>query len=122
MIEIRNFFHLRASQRRRRNRIKCLRRADGQFVKDENEMASLALDFYKDLYRSKGTEDMDRVLDTVPMKIMEVMNELLVAPFSKEEIKTMLFQMFPMKAPGPDGFLEHFSSGTGICVAMRFVR
>jgi len=36
------------------------------------------------------------------------MNEGLLAPFEKEEVKIALFQMFPTKAPGPDGMPAHF--------------
>ena len=41
-------------------------------------------------------------------KVSAEMNDLLVAPYMKEEVKTALFQMFPTKAPGPDGFPAHF--------------
>jgi hypothetical protein len=53
-----HFFHLRASQRRKRNLITKLRRPDGQVTESEGEMVELTLGFYKDLYRSKDTEDM----------------------------------------------------------------
>ena len=36
------------------------------------------------------------------------MNENLMAPFEHEEIKRALFQMFPTKAPGPNGLPAHF--------------
>jgi hypothetical protein len=36
------------------------------------------------------------------------MNSTLESPLSKEEIKVALFQMFPIKASGPDGYLAHF--------------
>lgn len=36
------------------------------------------------------------------------MNEELCRPFSSEEISDALFQMGPLKASGPDGFLAHF--------------
>ena len=36
------------------------------------------------------------------------MNFNLCAPYTKEEVKIALFQMFPTKAPGPDGFPAHF--------------
>jgi hypothetical protein len=36
------------------------------------------------------------------------MNANLVAHFEEKEVKTTFFQMFPTKAPGPDGFPAHF--------------
>ena len=44
----------------------------------------------------------------VPVKVMAGMNDILCAPYMNEEVKVALFQMFPTKAPGPDGFPAHF--------------
>ena len=57
---------------------------------------------------------MEAVLNCVPTKVTAEMNELLVAPYKEEEVKTALFQMFPTKAPGPDGFPAHFFSIIGL--------
>jgi hypothetical protein len=102
------FFHLRASNRRRRNKITWLKNQSGQFTEDEGELKQLVSEFYENLYLSEGTLDMGRVLSTVPVQVTVDMNEELLKPYNEQEVKEALFQMFPTKAPGPDGFPAHF--------------
>ena len=102
------FFHLRASRRRRKNQIKALQRPNGELTENVSEMENLTNTFYRDLYTSEGVHDMEQVLETVPTKVTAAMNESLNAPYSQEEVKVVLFQMYPTKAPGPDGFSAHF--------------
>jgi hypothetical protein len=74
----------------------------------------MATDFYKALYQSEGTTNMECVLGTVPPKVIAEMNEVLVVPFEKDEVKKALFHMFSTKALGPDGMPAHFSNAIGI--------
>lgn len=64
--------------------------------------------FYSTLYTIEGVQGMDEVLGHVPSKVMSDMNAGLNAPYTQEEVKITLFQMFPTKSPGPDGFPTHF--------------
>lgn len=102
------FFHLRASQRRKNNKINKLRRVDGQLTEDSQEMGSLIYSFYMNLYTSEGTENMESVLNTVPAKVTPDMNDQLIAPFREQEVKEAIFQMFPTKALGLDGLPAYF--------------
>ena len=52
------FFHLRASQRRRRNRISKLKKPDGTVTVNEEEMGAMVTDFFLTLYTTEGTTDM----------------------------------------------------------------
>jgi hypothetical protein len=94
--------------RKRKNRIKQLVKEDGQITVDTVEMQVLATEFYRKLYTAEGTSNMEDVLETVPYKVSAEMNAMLLAPYTSLEIKKALFQMFPTKAPGPDGFPAHF--------------
>lgn len=102
------FFHLRASRRRRKNQIKSLQKPDGQLTENTTEMENMTTTFYQQLYTSEGVHDMEQVLDTVPTKVTPAMNEILNSPYSQQEVKTALFQMYPIKSPGPDGYPAHF--------------
>jgi hypothetical protein len=51
---------------------------------------------------------MESVVSTVPAKVTAEMNDGLLKPFEEREVKEALFQMFPTKAPGPDGYPAHF--------------
>jgi hypothetical protein len=102
------FFHLRASQRKNKNRIAALARADGTPTSNEKEMGALANGFYKQLYTSEGVSSMEEVLNCVPTRVDREMNRALDASFQAKEVKEALFEMYPTKAPGPDGFPAHF--------------
>lgn len=102
------FFHQRASRRRARNRIVKLNRPDGSECTNVEELHEMAVDFYHNLFESEGTSHMHFVLDHIPPKVTGEMNLFLCAPFVESEVKNALFQMFPTKLPGPDGFPAHF--------------
>jgi hypothetical protein len=77
-------------------------------VHDEQEMTNLTRDFYNNLYLSEGVHHMGEVIQVTPTKVTEGMNEVLLRPIKEEEVKSVLFQMFPTKAPRPDGFPAYF--------------
>ena len=53
-------------------------------------------------------------------KVTQAMNEWMVRPFVECEVSEALKQMYPLKAPGPDGmpplFFQHFWSTCGTMV------
>jgi hypothetical protein len=98
------FFHLRASQRKKKNRVAELSKSDGTVTTDEGEMGSIANSFYQNLYSSEGVSGMDEALRCVPTRVYPAMNRKLNSDFEAKEVKTPLFEMYPTKLPGPDGF------------------
>ena len=88
--------------------IKALHNSLGAIVVDPDELKTMVNNFYQTLYTSEEVQGMDAVLTHVPRRVSDEMNTMLNAVYTKEEVKTTLFQMFPTKAPGPDGFPAHF--------------
>jgi hypothetical protein len=59
---------------------------------------------------------MDEVMQSIHVKVSSNMNEMLDAPFEAAEVKAALFEMYPTKSPGPDGFPAHlFQRNWDLC-------
>jgi hypothetical protein len=100
------FFHLCACKRRKKNIITGLKRLDGSQTEDETELGTNT--FYRELYTTEGHVAMQLVLDVIPKKVTAKMNLKLIAEIKESEVKEALFEMFPTKAPRPDGYPAHF--------------
>jgi hypothetical protein len=86
------FFHRQASKRQKKNKIRKLRRADGSWTMDSNEMEKMASDFFQKLYRKDESVNPEGVTNLVQEVIDENMNEKLCAAYSVKEISDALFR------------------------------
>jgi hypothetical protein len=77
-------------------------------TENEQEMAQITTEFYKVLYTSEGVENMEAVLGMILIRVTSEMNAKLLEMVTEVEVKEACFQMFPTKAPGPDGYPTHF--------------
>jgi hypothetical protein len=98
------FFHAKAKQRARINRIVHLRRNDGSLCLEHEEIEEMAITFYKGLFTAQDSTTPTLVAQFVPRKVTNSMNDDLSTPFSADEVQSALFMMHTNKAPGPDGF------------------
>ena len=67
------------------------------------DIAKVASDYFDNLFSAGLCDQMDKCLDAVSCKVTPNMQNILSSEFNVEEIRTMLFQIGPTKALGPDG-------------------
>ena len=105
------YFHSHASSKQKHNQIRKLNDADGNEVSDKEGLSNLAKTYFEGLFAA-STEDVSYGELPIEHKIATKENNGLVARFSLEEFTGAVTQMFPDKAPGPDGlnpgFYQHF--------------
>jgi hypothetical protein len=64
--------------------------------------------FFQSLFTQEELVDPAIITDCMQSCIDADMNANFCAPFSEKEISDALFQISPLKAPGPDGFPARF--------------
>ncbi|CAM8916564.1 unnamed protein product [Rhodiola kirilowii] len=105
------FFHLKANARRRINTISSLDDKDGISHSNLDEIEEVAVAYFQGIFSSAScmnVSDMINSMQCVPNIITEDHNRVLTEPYAESEIKTALFQLYPYKAPGLDGFPAGF--------------
>ncbi|KAL0014227.1 hypothetical protein SO802_001296 [Lithocarpus litseifolius] len=107
-----SFFHSKASQRYRRNKIEGIRDYNGNLCVDKEEISDLLVSYYQQLFTTSKPNGIKDVLEVVSHVITEEMNADLTREFTKADVDFALKQMAPLKAPGPDGmppiFYQHY--------------
>ena len=103
------YFHMVANGRHRKTKIVQLEQEEGIIVGDTN-LKDYITEYYKGLFgpHVQNSFSMDETLrHDIPQVSVEE-NEVLVAPFSEEEVKVAVFDMEHNKASGPDDFPAEF--------------
>ena len=106
------FFHARASGRFRMNYINGILDDNQIWQEDESKIEEVFMKYYTDLFTSAHPTDFAEILDAVQPNVSVETNNMLTSEFQGIEVFQALKQMYPTKAPGPDGmpplFFQHF--------------
>lgn len=102
------YFHRKAVWRARKNLIRRLRQSDGTWCMAPTEMELMAKSYFQEHFTKDPTLSPAAVLGCIEPKVTQHMNERLDASFTEKEVADVLFQIGPIKAPGPDGFPAWF--------------
>lgn len=92
-----SFFHAFASERRKRNTIKRLKREDEEPLKEH------IANYFFNIFSSMAGKDNEEILHVVQPRVTKEMNDILRAEYTEEEVKRALDNIGDLKAPGPDG-------------------
>jgi len=103
-------FHSKATQRRRKNHIRGIKNAQGQWVEEIENVVEVASDYFHTLFYAGAGDQMEECLNVVHTRVTEDMKVVLSSEFTADEVRVALFQMGPTKAPGPDGMNAPFLS------------
>ena len=115
------YFHSKASQRFRRNRILGLKNNQNVWCTEESQIKNIAVDYYRSLFSSSSPSELEKILEKIQTSVTESMNLTLLKDFNREEVESALTQMEPITAPARTVCLQSFINLFGPLLVMMFV-
>jgi hypothetical protein len=102
------FFHYKASQRKRKNKINFITTRHGNRVTDNNEIQDTFMDYFTNIFTSSNPSNFAEAMTGVANHVKPHMYDVLNNDFTTEEISQALHQLKGNSAPGPDGLSAKF--------------
>jgi hypothetical protein len=102
------FFHLKATNRRRKNRIEAINDEQGMKHYDNDKIEEIFLAHFNKLFTNQTTQNILETTEVVKGKITEEMFLTLSEVFTELEVVQAIKDMKPFAAPGPDGLPAYF--------------
>jgi hypothetical protein len=62
-------------------------------VEDQGQLCSLAASYFENLFTSEVQNPDQTVIDKVQPRVTKVMNDILMAPYAREEVKKAMFNI-----------------------------
>ncbi|XP_059437076.1 uncharacterized protein LOC132170205 [Corylus avellana] len=97
------YFHACVGAKKRRNHVGMIIDERGQQWDNSDDVEKAFIDYYTGLFTRGAVGDLSPCIQPIGSRVTEAMNLDLLRSFTMEEIDVALFQMSPLKAPGPDG-------------------
>lgn len=102
------FFHDSVKTNRSRNQLSRLKDKHGRLQWSEGAKAEVAIDYFTELFRSSNPRSYEPVLQSMAPRVSGEMNDALIRPVSKDEVREAIFSIKADSAPGPDGMTSRF--------------
>lgn len=112
------FFHAHATIRNRKNTIATLKDSQGNICQTHDHKAKIVWEAFKDRMGKSEYNHMVFNLSDILQQVDGL--EHLEAPFSKEEIDSIVSELPNNKSPGLDGFTNEFLKGCWPSIAQDF--
>ena len=112
------YFHFKASDRRRKNTINCIMDEDGVWHDSPDSIAEVVVSYFKNLYSSAYPTRIPDVLDSIPTKVTEGMNQALIKEFTRRRLRWPLIKCTQQKLRDRTVCLLSFFKITGVLLAM----
>uniref|UniRef100_A0A2N9I4S0 Reverse transcriptase zinc-binding domain-containing protein n=1 Tax=Fagus sylvatica TaxID=28930 RepID=A0A2N9I4S0_FAGSY len=81
------FFHAYANQRRRTNEIIMLRDEQGEQITGDEGIEQVSTGYFRNLFTTSNPSSIDSVVNSVNQVVSPDMNEILLCPYTEEEVK-----------------------------------
>ncbi|GAU39202.1 hypothetical protein TSUD_270460 [Trifolium subterraneum] len=98
-----SYFHQKANQRRRTNKIENICDSSGTIHYDPTKIEEIMVNHFKTLFESQDTHHTQRTVEVVRNSITKDQYKHLDEAFTEEEVAEAIRNMKGLAAPGPDG-------------------
>jgi hypothetical protein len=103
-----SFFHYKASQRKRKNKINFVLNQQGIKMTDNKDIQGAFMDYFTNIFTSSNPINISDALAGVANRVNSQMQDYLNQDFSADEVSLAVHQLKGNSAPGPDGLSAKF--------------
>ncbi|MCH80635.1 hypothetical protein A2U01_0001405, partial [Trifolium medium] len=102
------FFHFKASQRNRKNKINFIKDNQGSTMTQNIDIQAAFLEYFTNLFTSSNPTNIQETINVVANRITPQMYDYLDQDFTAAEVSCAIHQLKGTAAPGPDGLNASF--------------